>query len=101
MLRSTGPIGLSNILQSLIDVAKEDEIGRSKSGDNKTNLSNPSASKKFTRASYLTSKGAKKGGNNFKRGGGNTKKGIKTARNSNYLTPDAKKAFNHLRHAFI
>ena len=29
-------------------------------------------------------------------GGSNTKKGVKAVRNSDYLTPAAKKAFNHL-----
>ena len=77
----------------MIDAADEDEIGRSKSGGNKTSLSNPSTSKKSIGAGYLTFRGAK-------RGGGNTEKGFKAARGSEYLISDTKKAFNHLRHAF-
>ena len=90
MLRTLSPTGSSTILQS-IDVADEDEVG--KSGGNGTNLLNLSMSTKYTGAGYLTSKGTK-------RGGGNTKKGVKAARGFDYLTPAAKKAFNHLRHAF-
>ena len=96
MLRIMSLASLSTILQSLIDEVDEDEIGGSKNGGNKTNLSNPSILKKFIRAGYLTSKSAKKGGDHLKRGGGNTKKGVKVARNFNYLTPDNKKAFHHL-----
>ena len=79
------------ILQ-LIDIVDEDEVA--KSGGNGTNLSNPSALTRSTGAGYLNSRGAK-------RGGGSTKKGVKAAKSSDYLTLVAKKAFNHLRHAFI
>ena len=79
-------------------MADKDEV--SKSSSNETNLLNLSASKKSTRAGYLTSKDVKKGGNNPKKSGGNTKKGIKAAKRSNYLIPGAKKPFNLLRHAF-
>ena len=98
MLSTTNPISLSTISQLSMDAADEYKIGES--GGNKTNLSNPSASKKSTKVSYLTSRGAKKGGNNLKRGGGNTEKNVKATRGFDYLTPDAKKAFNHLRHGF-
>ena len=64
-----------------------------KNGGNGTNLSNLSALIRSTGAGYLTSGCAK-------RGGGNNKKGVKAAKGSDYLTPAAKKAFNHLRHAF-
>ena len=101
MLRITIFIGSLTILQSSIDMAEKNEVGGGESDGNETNLSNPSASKKSTKAEYLTSGGAKKGGNNPKMGGGNTKKGVEAARSSDYLTLDAKKAFNHLRHAFI
>ena len=69
----------------------EDECGESNS--NRTNLLNPFASTKSTKAGYLTSGGAK-------RGGGNTKKDVKAAQNSDYLISAIKKAFNHLRHPF-
>ena len=82
------------VLQSLIDAADDDEVGEDKNNRNKTNLSNSSASKKSIGAGYLTSKGAKKVGSN-------TKKVVKAVRGSNYLTSDAKKAFNLLRHVFI
>ena len=91
MLRISNPTGSSTILQS-IDVAEKDEVGES--DGNRTNLLNPSASTRSTGAGYLTSEGAKKSGDN-------TKKGVKAARGSDYLTPATKKAFNHLRHAFI
>ena len=65
-------------------MAEEDEISGSESGGNETNLSNPSLSKKSTRAGYLIFGAAKKRG-------GNIKKSIKAARGSNYLTPAAKK----------
>ena len=78
-----------------------DKFDRSKSGGNKTNLSNLSASKNSIGTDYLTSVSAKKRVNNCKSGGNNTKKGIKAARNSNYLTLNAEKTFNHLWHAFI
>ena len=91
MFRTTSLTGSSTILQSLIDRADEDEIGENKSGCNKTNLSNLFTSKKSTRAGYLIFKSVKKGGCNIK-------KYVKDARGSNYLIPDAKKAFNVLRH---
>ena len=53
-------IGSSSILQLSINVADGDEVGRGEIGGNKTNLLNPSVSKKSTGAGYLTSKGAKK-----------------------------------------
>ena len=84
-------IGLSTISQSLIDAADENKVD--KSDGNETNLSNSSVLKKSTGAGYLTSKGAK-------RGNSNTKKSVKPARDSNYLIPDTKKAFNLLQHAF-
>ena len=90
MLRISSRTSSSTILQS-IDMADENEID--KSGGNETNLSNPFASTRSTEAGYLTSKGAKKGG-------GNTKKGVKAATDSDYLTPAAKRAFNHLRDTF-
>ena len=52
MLRTTNLTGSLTILQSLINVANKDEIGGDKSGGNKTNLSDPLASKRFTRADY-------------------------------------------------
>ena len=100
ILKTTIFTGLSTISQSSIDVADEEEIGRSEIGGNKTNLSNPSVSKKSTKAGYLTSRGNKKGSNNPKKDGGNTKKGVKAVRGSDSLTPDAKKAFNYLRYVF-
>ena len=98
MFKITSSTSSLTILQLLIDVVDKNEVG--KNGGNKTNLSNLSTSKKSTGAGYLTSKGAKKGGNNPKRANGNTKKGIKAARGFNYLTPDTKKTFNYLRHVF-
>ena len=100
MLKTTSPISLSTILQLSIDAADKNEVDEGESGGDETNLLNPSASKRSTRAGYLTSRKAKKGGNNTKKAGGNTKKGVEAARGSDYLTLDAKKAFNHLRHAF-
>ena len=101
MFRTTSFAASSTNWQSLIDVVDEDKVGGGKSGGNETNLSNPSALKKSTRAGYVTSKGAKIDGENPKRGSGNTKKGVKADRDSNYLIPDIKKTFNYLRHAFI
>ena len=75
-----------------IDVTDEDEPGES--GSNETNLSNPSTSTRSTKAGYLTS-------GNAKRGGGNTKKDVKAAKRSDDLTSATKKIFHHLRHAFI
>ena len=72
-------------------MADEDEI--SESGSNGTNLSNPSVSTRSNGAGYLTSRGAKKCS-------GNIKKGVKAARDSDYLTLAAKKVFNHLRYIF-
>ena len=79
----------------------KDKIDRDESDGNETNLSNSSMSKKSTRAGYPTCKGAKKRDNNTNSGGGNTKKSVKAVKRSNYLTPNTKKTFNHLRHAFI
>ena len=70
-------IGSSTILESLINAADKDEINKSKSTSNETNLLNPSIFKKSTKMGYLTSKGAKKGG-------GNTKKGVKATKSSDY-----------------
>ena len=69
----------------------EDEVDES--NGNRTNLSNPFVSTRFTGVGSLTFGGATKGG-------GNTKKGVKAARSFDYLISAAKKAFNHLRHAF-
>ena len=69
-------------------MADGDEVG-----GNKTNLLNPPASKKFTKADYPTFGGAKKGGDN-------TQKVVKAGRGPNYLTLAAKKTFNYLRHMF-
>ena len=90
MLRTLNFTGSSTILQS-IDVADEDDV--SKSDGDSTNLSNPSTSTRSNKAGYLTSRGAKRGGNN-------TKKVVKAARGFNYLTSVTKKTFNYLRHAF-
>ena len=90
ILKTSSPTGLLTILQSN-DVVDEDEVGES--GGNEMNLLNTSASTRSTRAGYLIFGGAKKGGNN-------TKKGVKAAKDFDYLTPAAKKAFNYLRHAF-
>ena len=92
MLKTSSSTGSSTILP-LINVADEVEIGDSKSGGNKTNLLNPSASNKSTRAGYLTSRGTKMGG-------GKSKKEVKAAKSPNYLNQATKKAFNHLRHVF-
>ena len=73
------------VLQFLIYAANNNEVSKGEDNGNKTNLSNSFTSKKSTRASYPTFKGAKKGGTN-------TKKGVKTARNSNYLTLGNKKS---------
>ena len=94
MLRTTNTTDSSIILQSLIYVAEKDEVDGAESNGNEMNLLNPFASKKYTKADYLNSEGAKKGS-------GNTKKSVKTARGFDYLTFNAKKAFNQLRHAFI
>ena len=100
MLKTTSPTSSSIILQSSIDAADEDEIGRNESNGNKINLSNPSASKKSTGAGYLTFKGTKKGDGNTNSGGGNSKKSVKATKISDYLTLNTKKSFNHLQHAF-
>ena len=78
----------------MIDTPDEDEIGGGGSGGNKTNLSNLSTSKKSTAAVYLISE-------SVKRGGSNIKKDVKAAKDSDYLTPATKKAFNHLQYTFI
>ena len=90
MLRTSSPTSSSTILKS-INVADEDEFG--KSNCNRTNLTNPLALIRSTKAGYLTSE-------NTKKGNGNTKKGVKANKSSNYLTSAAKKAFYHLWHAF-
>ena len=101
IFKTTSPTSLSVILQSWIDVADEDEFDGGENFGNETNLSNPSALKRSSGAGNLTSKGAKRGNGNTNYCSGNTKKSGKAARRSNYLTPDAKKAFNHLWHTFI
>ena len=88
MLKTLSPTSSSIILQ-LIDAVAKDWIVAGENGGNKTNLSNPSASKRSIGAGYLTFGGAKKGG-------GNTKKSVKAARDSDYITLAAKKTFNHL-----
>ena len=93
MFKTSSFASSSTILPLLIDAVDEDEVNRNKNGANETILLNLSASKRSTGASYPTFRGAKKGD-------GNTKKGVKTAKNSNYLTPDIKKTFNYLWHAF-
>ena len=93
MLKTTSPIGSSTILQLLINAANRDEIGRDEGVGNETNLSNLFTSKRSIKAGYLTPRSAKKGGNN-------SEKSVKAAKDSNYLTRNAKKPFNHLRHVF-
>ena len=90
MLRTSSLTGLLTILQS-IDMADEDKVD--KNDGNETNLSNSSAFRRSIWAGYLTFR-------NAKRGGCNTKKGVKAARDSDYLTLAVKNAFNHSRHAF-
>ena len=75
MLRILSPTSSSTILQS-IDVPDIDKVGEDKSDGNATNLLNLSGSKRSTGSDYLTSGGAKKGGNN-------TKKGVKATRGRN------------------
>ena len=99
MLKTINSTGSSTISPSSIDATDKDEIDESIY--NKTNLSNSSISKRSTRVSYLTFRGAKKGGYNPKRGGSNIKNYIKAARSSFYLILDPKNVFNHLRHMFI
>ena len=77
-----------------MDAISEDKYGRDEGSGNKTNLSNSFTSKKSFEAGYLTSKNAKKGGDN-------TKKNVKAIKNFNYLIPHAKKVFNFLQHAII
>ena len=91
MLKTSSPTSLSTISQS-IDMVDKDEVNED--DGNGTNLSNPSASMKSIGACYLISGDAKKGGSNIK-------KSVKAAKGSDYLTPVAKKAFNHLCHTFI
>ena len=94
MLKTISSTYLSTISQLLIDMANKDKVVKGERGGNETNLLNLSVSKKFTGASYLNSKNAKKGGSNIK-------KGVKAAKTSDYLTPVAKKVFNYLWHKFI
>ena len=86
MLRTINSTGWSTILQSLIDAVDKDEVDER--SDDETNLSNLSAYKKSTEVGYLTPKSTKKGIDNLK-------KSIKAAKGFDYLTPDAKKVFNH------
>ena len=101
MLKTISITGLSTISQLSIYVTDKNKVGGGENGGNETNLSNQSALKRSTRAGYLTFGNAETGGNNYKNGSGNTKKDGKAARSSDYLTPNAKKTFNHLRNAFI
>ena len=101
MLKTTSFIGSSTILKSLINRIDKGEVGGNKSGGNETNLLNPSTSKKSTRAGYLTLEDIKKGNGKTNSSGRNTKKSVKAAKSSSYLTPDVKKAVNHLQHVFI
>ena len=73
-------------------MADEDKFGGN--SGNGTNQSNLSALTRSTETGYLTSRSAKKSGDN-------TKKGVKAARRSDYLTPATKKTFNHLCPTFI
>ena len=91
MLKILSYTGLLTFLQS-INAADEYEVN--KCFCNITNLSKLSTLTNSLRAGYLIFGGAKKGGNN-------TKKGVKAARNFDYLTLATKKAFSHLQHAFI
>ena len=79
MLKITSPTWSSGVLLSSIDMAKEDEFGNDGSNGMKFII----MSKKSIRADYLNFKGTV---------------GIK---GFECLILDAKKAFNHLRHAFI
>ena len=56
MLKTTSFTGSSTILQSLIDVADENKVDRSKSGGNETKILSPSSisNKKSTGLGYLT-----------------------------------------------
>ena len=108
MLRTMSLTDSLTILQSLIDAVDEDDFSRGKSDINETNLSNLSASKKYTGAGYLNFEGVKRGNGNINTGSGNTnsgdgntKKSVKAAKGFNYLTSNAKKIVNQLRHTFI
>ena len=85
-------------MQSLIDAAGNNKVGRDKGGSNETNLSNLSAFKKYTKADYLIFKGAKKDGGNSNSGGNNTQNGVIAVKNSNYKTLGTKKVFSLLQH---
>ena len=74
----TSPTQLSGVLLSSINVAEEDEVGSGGSNGMKFIIT----FKKFTKADYL----------NFK--------GTVGARGFGYLTPDIKKVFNYIWHAF-
>ena len=89
------------ILQSSIDVLKDNKIDGGEIGSNKTKLSNSSASKKSTKTGYPTFKDAKKGGGKPNSNGGNIKKDVEATWGSDYLTSGTKKAFNLLKHTFI
>ena len=73
-------------------MADENVVGES--DGNGTNFLNLFASTRSIKAGYLISESATIGGDN-------TKKSVKASRGYNYLILAAKKAFNHLRHAFI
>ena len=89
------------VLPSSINAASNNEVGGGKNGGNKTNLSNLSTFKKFTKAGYLIFEDAKKGGNNPNSGGSKIIKGVKAAKSFNYLILDIKKTFNLLQYMFI
>ena len=98
LMLKTSPILI--VLQLLLDVADNNEIGGVEGSVNEINLSNLFTFKNFIRAGYLTSNNAKKNDGNSNRNADSTKNGVKIAWNSNYLTLDVKKTFNLLRHAF-
>ena len=91
---------ISIVFQSLIDAVGNTKVDGGEGNGNKTNLSNLSISKKFTKAGYLIPKSAKKSGNNLNSGGDSTKQDVKAVNGSNYPTLAAKKAFNLLQYAF-
>ena len=93
-------MSISTVLQSSINAECDNKVGEGEGDGNKTNLSNPSASKKSIWAGYLTFKGAKKSGNNPNSGGGNTKRNVKAAKGSDYITSGTKKIFNLLWYTF-
>ena len=81
MLKTMSSIQLSGVLLLSINVAEKDKVGDGDSNDMKFLFTITFI--KTTRADYL----------NFE--------GIVGAKSFGYLTADAKRAFNHLRYAFI